>query len=79
MFITAVLLLLPAIDKGEDFEALRTLADKGSPEVVDILSTYSFAEDVTERLATRITEDMFLEGIVVGCVSSRGTNTEIGW
>lgn len=79
LFITAVLLLLPAIAKGEDFEALRALTDNGSPEVVDILSTYSFAEDVTERLATRITKDMFLEGIVVGCVSSRGANTEIGW
>ena len=71
--------MLPAILYAESFETLRSMADNGSPEIVDILSTYSFAEDVTERLATSITEDLFIDGVIVGCGSSRGTNTEIGW
>ena len=67
--------MLPAILYAESFETLRSMADNGSPEIVDILSTYSFAEDVTERLATSITEDLFIDGVIAGCGSSRGTNT----
>ena len=79
LILAAFLLTFPAAVGAETFEGLRALAAKGSPEVADILSNYAFAEDVTERLVTRITGDLFLEGTVVGCGSDKGANTEIGW
>jgi len=76
-------LMLPLFGaaKSISFEELRALADKGRPETVDILSNQVFAEDVTVRYATEITENLFLEGYVVGSATpgSKGENMEVPW
>ena len=82
-FLTIISLLIPlcGVAKSISFEELRALADNGRPELVDILSNQVFAEDVTLRLVTEITENIFLEGYVAGATipTSKGENLDVPW
>jgi len=65
----------------QSFASLRELADKGKPYVTDVLTNFVFAEDVTELKITEISQDLYIEGYVVGSPAQfpRNENNEIAW
>lgn len=64
-----------------DFATLRSMADKGTPVITDVLTNFVFAEDVTELLVTDIARNTYIEGYIVGSPSlfPRNENLEIAW
>ena len=70
---------IPAGAKVLTFEQLRAMADKGSPQVVDVMFSNRVPLDGSHlRLVTKIEDKLYLDGLVAGCpVYPRHANLEM--